>query len=210
MPSTCSTCGKKFPDSATTCNWCKPQTTEHIKSESICSICGVQLPEGDSLCPNCSVPENTEQAQDRSQTGSIGSLIGGSLAVLLALLTWRIISAFTRGGPFAHPDSLDMAVFWGPIVLAIAPRMFEDYSVVTKLWAIAIAPIVGALNFFPCLFFYRLADGMLGQTSQQPQFIGTVLSVAIWLPVSFLLRKSSSPYKKSGSNGDTPCKPPGG
>lgn len=195
MSSVCPECGKKFPDGATSCNWCKPESEAYARPGYVCPTCGITLPD-DRQCPYCVPAQNPEPIAATRQTSifvSLCSVLGAILAVLLALLTWGFVFGFARGNPLGIVGALELVIFWSPIAFAIAPgivRLIEVDSRVGVLWAIALAPIVGVLNVIPYFFFFSIAGLIFGKESQGPELIGAFLSSVIWLLLHFVYQDS--------------------
>ncbi|MBC3907943.1 hypothetical protein [Undibacterium umbellatum] len=110
-------------------------------------------------------------------------IIGTITSLIIGFFAWGFTLLFSKGsnslGSFGWIDAF---VFFTPIVCLIVPaatRRFKDNSPAQGMFLLAIAPIIGILNYIPLFFCVFLMTKIFGN-SPNNDYYSVLLCQLVW------------------------------
>ncbi|WP_162042698.1 hypothetical protein [Undibacterium sp. YM2] len=120
-------------------------------------------------------------------------VLGTIIFLMAACFSWWLAFQFSSiAGVYGA------LIFLAPILLMIVPiavRAFKTKSATLGAFLLAIAPVLGALNFLPWVIFCEIGELLLGKNADNVVIFAQVFTVLPWI---FVACSILIPTKKSG------------
>lgn len=129
-------------------------------------------------------------------------LLGALLAIAVALITWPLTLTLLKSGagPIGGADALSMLLFLAPVVFLVI-RALDSNSGLAAMWAVALAPVFGALNIILAI----LVLGASGQKNPAAEVLVQIILSSLWVLPIFLMAKRKRSDEQAVTNVRCAC-----